>query len=79
MILFVGSQRKTRLVLWAHPGNDITGMMARSEKMVTTSEILMGGKEVYHYHTKFIMKEPFTGTERYINSYILTISLMLTY
>jgi len=35
-------------------------MLARAEKMVSTSEYLIEG-EVYHYHTKLIMKEAHTG------------------
>lgn len=48
--------KKTDKVLWKHPGNDITGMLARSEKVAGISEQLLGG-EVYHYHTKLMMKE----------------------
>jgi len=55
-----GHERRSRLVIWGHPGNDVTGMVGRCEKVVKTSEKLMGG-EVYHYHTKVIMKEPHTG------------------
>ena len=55
-----GAGKKSKLCLWNHPGNDITGMVGRSEKVVTTSEKLLGG-EVYHYHTKLMMKEAFTG------------------
>eukprot|EP01120_Amphizonella_sp_Union-15-10_P006538 TRINITY_DN2112_c0_g1_i1.p1 TRINITY_DN2112_c0_g1~~TRINITY_DN2112_c0_g1_i1.p1 ORF type:complete len:298 (+),score=30.98 TRINITY_DN2112_c0_g1_i1:64-894(+) len=55
-----GSGRVSRLCLWNHPGNDITGMIARSEKIVNTMEKLLGG-EVYHYHTKLMMKEAYTG------------------
>ncbi|CAH1785371.1 unnamed protein product [Owenia fusiformis] len=55
-----GGDRKTRMCLWGHPGNDVTGMLARCEKLVDTSEKLLGG-EVYHYHTKLMMKEPYTG------------------
>ncbi|XP_064649152.1 L-proline trans-4-hydroxylase-like isoform X2 [Lineus longissimus] len=55
-----GKDRKSKMCLWNHPGNDITGMVGRCEKVVTTSEKLLGG-EVYHYHTKLMMKEAFTG------------------
>ncbi|XP_062522569.1 L-proline trans-4-hydroxylase-like isoform X2 [Corticium candelabrum] len=48
-----GRGRRSKLCIWKHPGHDITGMVARSEK-------LLGG-EVYHYHTKLMMKEAFTG------------------
>ncbi|XP_019630087.1 PREDICTED: uncharacterized protein LOC109474256 isoform X1 [Branchiostoma belcheri] len=55
-----GEGGKSRLVLWNQPGNDITGVMARCEKVAGTMEKLLGG-EVYHYHTKLMMKEARTG------------------
>ena len=55
-----GDGRNSRLCLWNHPGDDVTGMVGRCEKVVTTMEDLLGG-EVYHYHTKLIMKEAHTG------------------
>jgi len=55
----MGSARNN-MALWNHPGSDITGVLARSERLVNTAENLLGG-EVYHYHTKLIMKEPLTG------------------
>ncbi|XP_076455133.1 L-proline trans-4-hydroxylase-like [Babylonia areolata] len=55
-----GAGKKSRMCLWNQPGSDLTGMLARSEKVVTTCEQLLGG-EVYHYHTKLMMKEPFSG------------------
>ncbi|XP_064616424.1 L-proline trans-4-hydroxylase-like [Liolophura sinensis] len=51
---------KSRLCIWSHPGNDITGMVARCEKVAGVSEKLLGG-EVYHYHTKLMMKDAYTG------------------
>ena len=55
-----GHGRSSRMCLWNHPGEDITGMVGRCEKVVTTMEDLLGG-EVYHYHTKLMMKEARTG------------------
>jgi ectoine hydroxylase len=49
-----------RLSLWNHPGNGIYGMFARCRSMVDSAEALLGG-EVYHYHSKMIMKEPRVG------------------
>ncbi|KAJ8300968.1 hypothetical protein KUTeg_022487 [Tegillarca granosa] len=49
-----------RMVNWGHPGSDITGMLARSEKVAGTCEELLGG-EVYHYHSKLMMKDAETG------------------
>jgi hypothetical protein len=54
------SGRRTNLSLWNHPGNDIYGMIARSERMVDTVEQLLGD-EVYHYHSKLSAKEPKVG------------------
>ncbi|KAL8606299.1 hypothetical protein ACOMHN_024194 [Nucella lapillus] len=55
-----GAKMKSRMCMWNQPGNDVTGMVARSEKVAGTCEKLLG-EEVYHYHTKLMMKEPFTG------------------
>lgn len=52
--------RRTDKVMWSFPGNDVTGMVARSEKIAGTMEKLLGG-EVYHYHTKLMMKDAGTG------------------
>ncbi len=37
-----GHGRNSRLCIWNHPGEDITGMLAKSEKVVTTSEEVSG-------------------------------------
>ncbi|KAL8612653.1 hypothetical protein ACOMHN_044594 [Nucella lapillus] len=55
-----GEGSQSRLCLWNHPGTDVTGMVARCEKVASTCAELLGG-EVYHYHTKLMMKEAFTG------------------
>lgn len=55
-----GMGRKTRLALWNHPGNDVTGMIARVPRVFKTMETLLGGP-VYHYHTKLMMKDARTG------------------
>ena len=52
--------RKTDLSLWNHPGDDIYGMIARSERVVGAMEQLLDG-EVYHYHSKLSAKEPRVG------------------
>jgi ectoine hydroxylase len=49
-----------RLSLWNHPGDGIYGMFARCERMVRSCEKLLGG-EVYHYHSKMILKDPKVG------------------
>jgi hypothetical protein len=49
-----------RLSLWNHPGDTIYGMFARCESIVNSAENLLGG-EVYHYHSKMIMKDAKVG------------------
>ena len=51
---------RTRLSLWNHPGDDIYGMVSRSRRIVDRMELFLGG-EVYHYHSKMSIKEPFVG------------------
>ncbi|HYK88778.1 MAG TPA: phytanoyl-CoA dioxygenase family protein [Acidobacteriota bacterium] len=52
--------RESKLSLWNHPGNDIYGMIARCRRIVDAMEQLLGG-EVYHYHSKMMLKEPEVG------------------
>ena len=56
----VGEGGRVRLSLWNHPGDSLYGMFARSESIVDSAEKLLGG-EVYHYHSKMIMKDPKVG------------------
>lgn len=55
-----GEGGTVRLSLWNHPGDGIYGMFARCERIVRSAEKLLGG-EVYHYHSKMIMKDPRVG------------------
>ncbi|XP_045196446.2 L-proline trans-4-hydroxylase-like [Mercenaria mercenaria] len=55
-----GEGRKAHMNVWNQPGDDITGMLGRCEKVVNTCEQLMGG-EVYHYHSKLMGKPPREG------------------
>jgi ectoine hydroxylase len=55
-----GEGGTVRLSLWNHPGDGVYGMFARCERMVRSCEKLLGG-EVYHYHSKMIMKDPRVG------------------
>ena len=52
--------KKTKLSLWNHPGDDLWGMVSRSNRIVGAMEQLLGG-EVYHYHSKMTLKEPKVG------------------
>ncbi|HEX8548410.1 MAG TPA: phytanoyl-CoA dioxygenase family protein [Cytophagaceae bacterium] len=56
------SGKKTRLALWFTPGNDIYGLVTRSERMVnSTSQLLDGTAPVCHFHSKLMQKEPKVG------------------
>ena len=55
-----GEGGTVRLSVWNHPGNGIYGMFARSERIVNMTEQLLGG-EVYHYHSKMILKDAKVG------------------
>src|SRR5215203_5535235 len=55
-----GEGGKVRLSLWNHPGDGIYGMFARCERVVRSAEALLGG-EVYHYHSKMILKDAKVG------------------
>lgn len=52
--------RETKLALWNHAGDDLYSMFSRSPRVVDRMQQLLGG-EVYHYHTKMMLKEPFVG------------------
>ena len=49
-----------RLTLWNKAGDDLYGLVARTPRIVNRMEQLLGG-EVYHYHSKMSIKEPYTG------------------
>ncbi len=50
----------TKLTLWNEAGDDLYSMFSRSTRIVDRMEQLLGG-EVYHYHTKMMLKEPCVG------------------
>lgn len=55
-----GEGGRVRLSLWNHPGDTIYGIFARCETLVGSAEKILGG-EVYHYHSKMIMKDAKVG------------------
>jgi ectoine hydroxylase len=55
-----GEGGTVRLSLWNHPGDTLYGMFARCETIVNSAEKILGG-EVYHYHSKMIMKDAKVG------------------
>lgn len=54
------SGKKTKLAVWNHPGDDLYGTISRSQRIVDRMELFLGG-EVYHYHSKMMLKEPRVG------------------
>src|SRR5688572_21759965 len=52
--------QETKLALWNHPTEDLYGLFSRSPRLVERAEQLLGG-EVYHWHTKMMLKEPYVG------------------
>lgn len=52
--------RTIKLALWNDPKDDLYGMFSRCRRIVDNMETLLDG-EVYHYHSKMILKEPQTG------------------
>ncbi|MDF3076471.1 MAG: Phytanoyl-CoA dioxygenase protein 1 [Sphingobacteriaceae bacterium] len=56
------SGKKTKLALWFNPGNDVYGLLTKSERMVNSaSRLLDGSGTVCHYHSKLMQKEPRVG------------------
>lgn len=55
-----GEGGTVRLSIWNHPGDNIYGAFARSERIVDVAEELLEG-EVYHYHSKMILKDAKVG------------------
>jgi len=54
--------KKTKLSLWYTPGDDIYGLLTRSERMVqAVDKLLDGNAAVCHYHSKLMQKEPRVG------------------
>jgi ectoine hydroxylase-related dioxygenase (phytanoyl-CoA dioxygenase family) len=55
-----GTGANVRLSLWNHPGDEIYGMFARCRRVVDSVEQLLED-EIYHYHSKMIMKDAKVG------------------
>ena len=52
--------RRSRLTLWNDLGDDLYGRFARCRRVVGGARQLLG-EEVYHWHSKIMLKEPRTG------------------
>lgn len=56
------SGKRTKLTLWYNPGDDIFGLLTRSNRMVGSAGRLMDGDSaVCHFHSKLMNKEPRVG------------------
>lgn len=61
------SGKQSKLALWFTPGDDLYGLMTRSERMVESVRALLGTGapdhpvRVCHFHSKLMMKEPRVG------------------
>lgn len=54
--------KKTKLALWFTPGNDIYGLLTKSERIINAVNKLMYGTwPVCHFHSKLMQKEPKVG------------------
>lgn len=51
---------ETKLALWNEASDNLYSMFARSARVVERMEQILGG-EVYHWHTKMMLKEPRVG------------------
>ncbi|MBM4002908.1 MAG: phytanoyl-CoA dioxygenase family protein [Planctomycetes bacterium] len=52
--------KTTRLALWNEAGDSLYSMFSRSPRILGRMTQILGG-EVYHYHTKMMLKEPRVG------------------
>ncbi|MBC8153711.1 MAG: phytanoyl-CoA dioxygenase family protein [Bacteroidetes bacterium] len=61
------SGKQSKLALWFTPGDDVYGLLTRSERMVRSVASLLDSSapdhpvEVCHFHSKLMMKEPKIG------------------
>ena len=54
--------KRSKLSLWYKPGNDVYGLLTRSESLVNSVDKLLDGEAaVCHFHSKLMQKEPKVG------------------
>ncbi len=53
--------KRTRLTLWFTPGDDIYGLLTRSQKTIDIVKKLLGEGDICHFHSKLMQKEPKVG------------------
>ena len=51
-----GEGGATRIALWNRAGDSVYGLAARSERLVDTAQVLLGGP-VYHFQSKLTAKD----------------------
>lgn len=47
-----------QIVAWTDLGDSLLGVIPRTARMVNATEVLLGGEECYHWHSKLIVKNP---------------------
>lgn len=53
---------RTKLSLWYKPGNDLYGLLTRSQSIVSiVDNLLEGDAPICHFHSKLMQKEPQVG------------------
>lgn len=56
------SGKSSKLSLWYKPGDDLYGLLTRSESLVSSvDKLLEGNTKVCHFHSKLMQKEPRVG------------------
>jgi hypothetical protein len=54
--------KRSKLSLWYKPGDDVYGLLTRSESLVKSVDKLLDGEaKVCHFHSKLMQKEPKVG------------------
>lgn len=54
--------KRSKLSLWYKPGDDVYGLLTRSESLVNSvNQLLEGDAPVCHFHSKLMQKEPKVG------------------
>jgi ectoine hydroxylase-related dioxygenase (phytanoyl-CoA dioxygenase family) len=54
--------KRSRLALWFTPGDDLYGLVTRSNRLVSSvARLLDGSAPVCHFHSKLMQKEPRVG------------------
>lgn len=54
--------KRSKLSLWYKPGDDVYGLLTRSESLVNSvDKLLDGDSAVCHFHSKLMQKEPKVG------------------